>query len=114
MCAYTRSSTQKLRSGSKPITCLVARTSSSPSGAPWDLAVSIACGAGNAMWERIAMNDGRSASSRPAAIADSIASRSSESSTRWTCQPSAASRSQWFSASKEIDVEPSIVMWLSS
>ena len=46
MCSYTRSSTQKRRSGSNPITCLVARTSSSPSAAPCDFAVSTACGAG--------------------------------------------------------------------
>ena len=66
------------------------------------------------MCERIAMNDGRFVSSRAAAIAASSASTSSESSTRWTCQPSAAMRAVWFSPSKEIDVVPSIVMWLSS
>ena len=34
--------------------------------------------------------------------------------TRWTCQPLAAKRATWFSASKEIAVVPSMVMWLSS
>ena len=114
MCSYTRSSTQKWRSGSKPITCLAAATSSSPSGAPWALAVSTAWGAGYAMCERIAMKEGRSASARAACRAAEIASTSSASSTRCTCQPLAAMRATWFSVSKLIDVVPSIVMWLSS
>ena len=92
MCSYTLASTQKLRSGSKPIASFAARTSSSPNGAPCALAVSVACGAGYAMCERIAMKEGRSPSSRAASTACSIAATSSESSMRCTCQPYACMR----------------------
>ena len=58
----------------------------------------------------------RPAPSRPSpfAIASRSESRSFASSTCWTCQPCAASRSPRSSAVNESEVVPSIVMWLSS
>ena len=62
---------------------------------------------------------GRSATAAPprpcaAARAPRSASRSSESSTCWTCQPYASKRLPLSSVVNESDVVPSIVMWLSS
>ncbi len=60
VCVMTSSATSKLCSGSKPSTRLVAATSSSPSAEPCAASVFCAFGAGQAMIERIAMNDGLS------------------------------------------------------
>ncbi len=91
VCAMTSSATSKDFSGSKPRTRLVAATSSSPSAEPCAASVFWALGAGQAMMERIAMNDGRSVTFFASWIAAKIArgSRSplSWASTRCTCQP---------------------------
>jgi hypothetical protein len=55
----TSSDTSKDCSGSKPRTRFVAATSSGPSAEPCAASVFCACGAGQAMIERAAMNDGR-------------------------------------------------------
>ncbi len=60
VCSMTSSETSKVFSGSKPMTRLVAATSSSPSAEPWAASVFCAFGAGQAMIERIAMKEGRS------------------------------------------------------
>ena len=95
------------------MTSLVSRTSSAPSGAPCASPVSIALGAGNPMWLRSAMIDGRSRSSRAAAMAARIAARSSASSTRCVCQPYDAKRASTSSLNATA-VSPSMEMWLSS
>ncbi len=64
MCARTSSPTAKVASGSNPRTSLVARTSASPSGAPCDLEVPRAWGAGYAISVRSTISEGRDASSR--------------------------------------------------
>jgi hypothetical protein len=105
---------EKLLVGIEAHASFVARTSSSPSGAPCALAVSTACGApvGDVRADRDERGPlGLGARAR---IASRSASRSSESSTCWTCQPYASKRAPWSSPSNEIDVVPSIVMWLSS
>ena len=93
MCSYTRSSTQNFLSGSKPITSLVARTSSSPSAEPCDLAVSTAFGAGKRD-VRAHLDERRPilVFPRRRRARASSSSTSSESSTRCTCQPSASKR----------------------
>ena len=57
--------------------------------------------------------DGRSVSACAFEIAARSAARSFTSATDWTCQPSASKRFARSSVN-EIDVVPSIVMWLSS
>ena len=66
------------------------------------------------MWLRRTISDGRSSSAFAAASAPRSASRSSESSTCWTCQPYASKRLPLSSVVNVSDVVPSIVMWLSS
>lgn len=91
VCAMTSSATWKDFSGSKPRTFLVAATSSAPRAEPCAAPVFWAFGAGQAMIERAAMNDGRvvsafaawSASYRPAGSRSPLGSCA----TRWTCQP---------------------------
>lgn len=94
VCAMTSSATSKVFSGSKPRTRLVAATSSSPSAEPCEASVFWACGAGQAMIERAAMNDGRpvSALAASSALYRPAGSRSplGSWSTRWTCQPYAS------------------------
>lgn len=117
VCARTSSLTSKDFSGSKPRTRLVAATSSSPSAEPWAASVFWACGAGQAMIERIAMNDGLSVTAFAASIAAYSASTSrsplSLGATRWTCQPYASYRFI-VSSDTAVSVSPSIEMWLSS
>lgn len=113
----TSSETSKVFSGSKPSTRFVAATSSSPSAEPCEASVFWACGAGQAMIERAAMNDGRSvsalaawsAANRPAGSRSPLGSCS----TRWTCQPYASYRFR-VSSETAVSVSPSMEMWLSS
>ncbi len=86
-CARTFGSTGKCSSGSKPRTCLVARTSSSPRAEPCALPVFCLFGAGQPMIVRTEMIDGRPVSACAAAIAASSATTSSPESTRCVCQP---------------------------
>ncbi len=91
VCASTSSGTSKDFSGSKPRTRLVAATSSSPSAEPCAASVFWALGAGQAMIERIAMNEGRPVSALAASMARYSAAGSRSpfafGATRCTCQP---------------------------
>ncbi len=69
----TSSETSKVCSGSKPRTRLVAATSSSPSAEPCAASVFCAFGAGQAMIERAAMNEG--ARSRPGRLQRRVQTR---------------------------------------
>ena len=118
VCARTSSATSKVFSGSKPRTRLVAATSSSPSAEPCAASVFCAFGAGQAMIERIAMNEGRSVSALRGLRAPRTAPAGSRSplgsgSTRWTCQPYASYRLR-VSSENAVSVSPSMEMWLSS
>ena len=66
---------------------LVSLTSSAPSGAPWAAALSCLLGEPQPMCVRTAISDGRSVSALAAMMAASMASTSSPSATRCTCQP---------------------------
>ncbi len=91
-----------------------ARTSASPSGAPCAFDVSIACGAGVAMWVRRTISEGLRRSARASSSAAATPSTSSASATCCTCQPYASNRLPLSSVSKLTVVAPSIVIRLSS
>ena len=90
-CRYmsrTSSGTQKVSSGGKPRISLVALTSSSPSGEPWALGLSVMCGAGQPMWLRRMSRLGRSSTAMARRKPASRASVSlATSPRRSTCQP---------------------------
>ncbi len=95
----------------------MAATSSAPSAEPCAASVFCACGAGQAMIERIAMKEGREVSSRAASSASYRACTSTlplnAGSIRWTCQPYASYRLST-SSENAVAVSPSMEMWLSS